>query len=53
MNAMTSLITGATVHEEMDEEDEELGHAETYEEYMPLKCKCLLYTTNTIMSNNV
>ena len=39
---VTSLIAGAnTIDEEVEEEEEELGRAETYEEYMPLKCKGL------------
>lgn len=33
--------------EEVEEEVQELGHAETYNEYMPVKCK------NPQMKNNI
>lgn len=29
----------AGAEEEVEDEEEELGHAETYNDYMPLKCK--------------
>ena len=34
-----SLPRSGLNDEEMEAEDEDLGHAETYAEYMPSKCK--------------
>ncbi len=36
---MPQMVPTPQALEEADEEDEELGHAETYAEYMPSKCK--------------
>lgn len=37
------LMHGGAMHAEVEEEEEEeLGIAETYAEYMPVKCKCSL-----------
>ena len=34
-----SLMKPAMIEEEAEEEDEELGHAETYADYVPSKCE--------------
>ena len=40
---MSNLLTGSQpLEEEVEEEEEELGRAQTYEEYMPLKCKYIV-----------
>jgi len=40
-----ALVHGSTaVDEEIEAEEEDLGHAETYAEYMPPKCMLLLCT---------
>ena len=36
-----SIPAATAIDEAEEDEDEELGHAETYAEYMPPKCKCI------------
>ena len=38
------------VDEEIEVEEEDLGHAETYAEYMPPKCMLLEFTQRYILS---
>ena len=44
-----NVITGSqSIEEEVEEEEEELGRAETYEEYMPLKCRLMTAMSSVV-----
>jgi len=45
--SQTLSAAGAAQFEEEELDDEELGHAETYADYMPAKCESVVYLSFT------
>ena len=50
--ASGGIPAAVTLDEAEEDEDEELGHAETYAEYMPPKCKRYSVVESSSLSEN-